>query len=99
MLGSNNYLGLATHPKVIEATVKAVKEYGTGACSSRVLTGTTSLHNGLERKLAEFKGTEDAVVFSTGFMTMMGTIGAMRERAMSSCATSSTTRASSRAAG
>jgi 8-amino-7-oxononanoate synthase len=79
MLGSNNYLGLATHPKVIEATVNALREYGTGACSSRVLTGTTSLHNRLERKLAEFKGTEDAVVFSTGFMTMMGTVSAMTE--------------------
>ena len=79
MLGSNNYLGLATHPKVVEATVNAVREYGTGACSSRVLTGTTSLHNALERKLAEFKGTEAAVVFSTGFMTMMGTISAMTQ--------------------
>ncbi len=79
MLGSNNYLGLATHPRVVEATVKAVEEYGTGACSSRVLTGTTSLHNRLERKLAEFKATEAAVVFSTGFMTMMGTISTMTE--------------------
>jgi 8-amino-7-oxononanoate synthase len=79
MLGSNNYLGLATHPKVVEATVKATREYGTGACSSRILTGTTSLHSKLERKLAEFKGTEDAVVFSTGFMTMMGTITAITE--------------------
>ncbi len=74
MLGSNNYLGLATHPRVVEATTRAVEEYGTGACSSRVLTGTTSLHARLERRLADFKGTEDAVVFSTGFMTMMGTL-------------------------
>ena len=77
MLGSNNYLGLANHPKVIEAAVKAIREHGTGACSSRVLTGTTSLHTKLEEKLAEFKGTEAAVVFSTGFMTMMGTIAAL----------------------
>jgi len=77
MLGSNNYLGLATHPKVVAATVKAVEEYGTGACSSRVLTGTTSLHARLERRLAEFKGAEDAVVFSTGFMTMMGAVSAL----------------------
>jgi len=77
MLGSNNYLGLATHPKVVEATIRAVERYGTGACSSRVLTGTTSLHRRLERRLAEFKGTEDAVVFSTGFMTMMGAISAL----------------------
>jgi len=74
MLGSSNYLGLVTHPKVVEATVKAIKEYGTGTCSSRLLTGTASLHTKLERKLAEFKGTEDAIVFTTGFMTMMGTI-------------------------
>ncbi len=77
MLGSNNYLGLATHPKVVAATIKAVEEYGTGACSSRVLTGTTSLHARLERRLAEFKGTEDAAVFSTGFMTMMGVVSAL----------------------
>ena len=79
MLGSNNYLGLANHPKVVEATVSAVREYGTGSCSSRVLTGTTSLHARLERKLAAFKGTEDAVVFSTGFMAMMGTISALAD--------------------
>jgi len=79
MLGSNNYLGLTSHPKVVETTIKAIREYGTGACSSRVLTGTTSLHTKLEKKLAEFKGTEDAVVFSTGFMTMMGTIAAITE--------------------
>jgi 8-amino-7-oxononanoate synthase len=77
MLGSNNYLGLANHPKVIEAAVKAIREHGTGACSSRLLTGTTSLHTRLEKKLAEFKGSEDAVVFSTGFMTMMGTVSAL----------------------
>ncbi len=77
MLGSNNYLGLVDHPKVIEATRKAVEQFGTGACSSRVLTGTTSLHTKLEKRLAEFKGTEDSVVFSTGFMTMMGTISAL----------------------
>ena len=77
MLGSNNYLGLTSHPKVVEETLQMVREYGTGACSSRVLAGTTSLHTRLERKLAEFKGTEDAIIFSTGFMTMMGTIAAL----------------------
>ena len=77
MLGSNNYLGLATHPKVIDAAARTLQEYGTGACSSRVLTGTTSLHVRLERRLAQFKGTEAAVIFSTGFMTMMGTVSAI----------------------
>ncbi|UCG43502.1 MAG: aminotransferase class I/II-fold pyridoxal phosphate-dependent enzyme, partial [candidate division WOR-3 bacterium] len=77
MLGSNNYLGLANHPKVVSATADAVREYGTGACSSRVLTGTSGIHARLERALADFKRTEDAVVFSAGFMTMMGTIAAL----------------------
>ena len=76
-LASNNYLGLSYHPKVVEAVTKAIEEYGTGSCSSRVLAGTTSLHVELERRLASFKGTEDAVVFSTGYMTMMGTISAI----------------------
>ncbi|UCC43234.1 MAG: aminotransferase class I/II-fold pyridoxal phosphate-dependent enzyme, partial [Candidatus Zixiibacteriota bacterium] len=62
------------HPKVIEAAVGAMKEYGTGSCSSRILAGTTSLHTKLESKLAKFKGVEDALVFSTGFMTMAGTV-------------------------
>lgn len=79
MLGSNNYLGLISHPKVVEMTIKAIREYGTGACSSRILAGTTSLHTKLERKLAEFKRTEDGIVFSTGFMAMMGTIAAITE--------------------
>jgi len=77
MLGSNNYLGLSNHPRVIEMAASALREYGTGACSSRVLTGTSSLHTRLEKKLAEFKGTEDSIVFSTGFMTMMGTVSAL----------------------
>lgn len=79
MLGSNNYLGLATHPKVIDSAIKTLREYGTGSCSSRVLTGTSSLHSKLEKKLAEFKGSEDGVIFSTGFMNMMGTIAALTE--------------------
>ncbi|MBM4037765.1 MAG: aminotransferase class I/II-fold pyridoxal phosphate-dependent enzyme [Planctomycetes bacterium] len=76
-LGSNNYLGLTTHPKVVEAAIQAIRDYGTGACSSRILAGTGALHNRLERRLAEFKGTEDAIVFTTGFMTMMGTVAAI----------------------
>lgn len=73
-LGSNNYLGLTFHPKVVEAAVKATEKYGTGSCSSRILAGTSGIHRKLEKKLAQAKGTEDAVVFSTGYMTMMGTI-------------------------
>ncbi|MBM3322517.1 8-amino-7-oxononanoate synthase [candidate division WOR-3 bacterium] len=77
MLGSNNYLGLANHPKVVQAAVQALKEYGTGACSSRILTGSGPLHDRLEKELARFKGTEAAVLFSTGFMTMTGAITAL----------------------
>ena len=76
-LGSNNYLGLTFHPRVVQAAVKATKKYGTGSCSSRILAGTSELHRKLEKKLAKTKGTEDAVVFSTGYMTMMGTISSM----------------------
>jgi len=77
MLGSNNYLGLANHPKVKAAAIKAIEEWGTGACSSRILTGTSALHNRLEKRLAEFKGTEDAALFSTGFMTMMAGVSSL----------------------
>ena len=79
MLGSNNYLGLATHPEVKKATKRAIDAYGTGSCSSRVLAGTTSLHVQLEKELAEFKKTEEALLFSTGYMTMMGTISALAD--------------------
>ncbi len=77
MLGSNNYLGLATRPEVLEAVKKAVDLYGAGCCSSRPLAGTTSLHVRLERELAEFKGAEASLLFSTGYMTMMGTISGL----------------------
>jgi len=77
MLGSNNYLGLSTHPEVKEAAKRAIDAYGTGSCSSRLLAGTTSLHVQLEKELAEFKGTEESLIFSTGYMTMMGTISGL----------------------
>lgn len=77
MLGSNNYLGLSTHPVVKKAAKKAIEIFGTGACSSRPLAGTTSLHIQLEKELSDFKGTEATILFSTGYMTMMGTISAL----------------------
>jgi len=77
MLGSNNYLGLSTHPVVKNEVKKIVDKYGTGCCSSRIFAGTTSLHLQLEEELADFKGTEAALLFSTGYMTMMGTITAL----------------------
>ncbi len=77
MIGSNNYLGLTTHPKVKEAAIKAIKKYGTGCAGSRFLNGTLDLHEEVERKLARFKGKEAALLFSTGFQTNLGTIAAL----------------------
>jgi 8-amino-7-oxononanoate synthase len=74
MIGSNNYLGLTHHPKVLEAAKKALLEYGTGRTGSRFLNGTLDIHEEFERELAEFTGKQAALIFSTGFMTNMGTI-------------------------
>ncbi|MEW6138942.1 MAG: aminotransferase class I/II-fold pyridoxal phosphate-dependent enzyme [Thermodesulfobacteriota bacterium] len=74
MVGSNNYLGLTTHPKVREAAMKALREYGTSCSGSRFLNGTLELHEKLEAALAEFMGKEAAQVFSTGFQTNQGVI-------------------------
>jgi len=74
MFGSNNYLGLTNHPKVKEAAMKAIKEYGIGSGGSRLLSGTFGLHEELERELAKFKGTESAIVFNTGLMANVGSI-------------------------
>ena len=74
MIGSNNYLGLTNHPKVIERIHQAVDKYGSGCTGSRFLNGTLDIHVELEEKLAEFMQTESALVFSTGLMTNLGTI-------------------------
>ena len=74
MAGSNNYLGLTTHPKVKEAAINAIKKYGTGCSGSRYLTGTIDLHNQLEAALAKFLGKEDVLLFSTGYQTAQGII-------------------------
>lgn len=74
MAGSNNYLGLTTHPKVKEAAIAAIKKYGTGCSGSRYLTGTIDLHNQLEAALAKFLGKEDVLLFSTGYQTAQGII-------------------------
>jgi glycine C-acetyltransferase len=73
-LASNNYLGLATHPRLIEASVKATRELGVGAGAVRTIAGTLSIHLVLEEKLAAFKHTEAALVFQSGFTTNMGVI-------------------------
>lgn len=74
MAGSNNYLGLTAHPKVKEAALKAINDYGTGCSGSRYLTGTLDLHNNLEAKLADFLGKESVLLFSTGYQTAQGII-------------------------
>lgn len=77
MIGSNNYLGLTTHPKVIEATVEATKKYGSGCTGSRFLNGTLDLHVELEQMLADYMGKESCLVYSTGFQTNLGTISCL----------------------
>lgn len=74
MAGSNNYLGLTGHPRVIEAAIKAVEKYGTGCSGSRYLTGTLDLHIELEERLAKFFGTESVLLFSTGYQSAQGII-------------------------
>ncbi|MBQ3416794.1 MAG: pyridoxal phosphate-dependent aminotransferase family protein [Ruminococcus sp.] len=77
MLGSNNYLGLTTHPEVIEAGIKAYEQYGSGCSGSRFLNGTLRLHLELESELAEFLRKESVVTFSTGFQSNLGIISAI----------------------
>jgi len=80
MAGSNNYLGLTAHPKVKEAALRAVEKYGTGCSGSRYLTGTLDLHNELERRLANYMGTEACLLFSTGYQTAQGIIPTVAQR-------------------
>lgn len=80
MLGSNNYLGLTSHPEVIEATVEAVKKYGSGCSGSRFLNGTLDIHIELEKELAEFLKKEAVITFSTGFQSNLGIISAITGR-------------------
>lgn len=80
MFGSNAYLGLTNHPKVVEASINATKKYGTGMAGSRFLNGTLDIHVELERKLAKFVGKEGAIVYSTGFNVNQGVIGCVTGR-------------------
>jgi 8-amino-7-oxononanoate synthase len=77
MLGSNNYLGLTTDPRVRAAAIDAVERYGTGVTGSRLLNGTLDLHRGLEEELAEWVGLEAALVFTTGYSANVGLISAL----------------------
>jgi len=75
MLGSNNYLGLTGDERVMDGARAALETYGTGLTGSRLLNGTIALHIELEREIAEWVGSEDALVFTTGHQTNLGTIG------------------------
>jgi 8-amino-7-oxononanoate synthase len=77
MLGSNNYLGLTTDPRVRQAAAEALERYGTSVTGSRFLNGTLELHLELERRLARFVGKEAALVFSTGYQTNLGTVSCL----------------------
>ncbi len=77
MLGSNNYLGLTHHPKVLEAASRALSTYGSGCTGSRFLNGTLDLHLQLEAALADFLGKEDCIVFSTGYNANLGLISGL----------------------
>jgi len=80
MLGSNNYLGLVSEPRVIEAARAAALRYGTGCAGSRLLNGTLDIHEELERKLATFVKKEDALLFSTGYQANLGAIATLAGR-------------------
>jgi 8-amino-7-oxononanoate synthase len=75
MLGSNNYLGLTADPRVMQGARDALERYGTGLTGSRLLNGTLDLHLQLEREIAAWMGTEDALVFTTGHQANVGTLG------------------------
>jgi len=77
MIGSNNYMGLTGHPKVVEAAINAIKKYGTGCTGSRFLNGTLDIHEELEYRLAKFVNKEAALCFSTGFQTNQGAISTL----------------------
>jgi len=77
MIGSNNYLGLTTHPKVREAAIEATRHFGTSCTGSRFLNGTLAWHLDLEKRLAEYVEKEAALVFSTGYQVNVGTISSL----------------------
>ena len=77
MLGSNNYLGLTTDPRVRRAAIDAVEEYGTGCTGSRLMNGSLPIHADLEAELADWLGTEGCLVFTTGYAANLGVVGSL----------------------
>ncbi|MEZ3531674.1 MAG: aminotransferase class I/II-fold pyridoxal phosphate-dependent enzyme [Muribaculaceae bacterium] len=80
MFGSNSYMGLTNHPKVIEAAIEATKKYGTGMAGSPFLNGTLDIHKKLEERLADYVGKEDCMLFSTGFGVNLGVVSTLTGR-------------------
>lgn len=80
LFSSNDYLGLSRHPEVIEAAVKATEKYGAGAGASRLISGNIPLYEELEEILADFKGTEKAIVFSSGYLANLGAVTSLAGR-------------------
>ena len=80
LLCSNNYLGLADHPRVREAAADAAMRWGVGAGASRLVSGNMTLHRRLEERLAEFAGTEAALLFGSGYLANLGVIPALARR-------------------
>jgi len=80
MFGSNSYLGLTSHPKIKEASKKAIDKYGTGCAGSRFLNGTLDIHIELEHRLAKYVGKEASVLFSTGFQVNLGVLSSITGR-------------------
>src|ERR1700761_3559334 len=76
-LASNNYLGLTTHPRLIEAAIEATRKYGAGSGAVRTISGTMELHMELEHRIAKFKNVEKCVVFQSGFAANAGTVSAV----------------------
>lgn len=77
MLGSNNYLGLANDPRMKQASIDAVRKFGTGVAGSRFLNGNTALHTELERKLAAFEGRDTSLIYATGYQMNLGVVSAL----------------------
>ena len=80
MFGSNSYMGLTNHPKVIEAAVEATKKYGTGMAGSPFLNGTLDIHKRLEERIADYLGKEDVMLYSTGFGVNLGVVSTLTGR-------------------
>lgn len=74
MLSANNYLNLTTHPKVVNASIEAIKKYGAGSGSVRAIAGTMDIHLQAEKKVAEFKGVESSLIYSAGYTANVGLI-------------------------